>query len=325
MRVTQSMLSNNMLRNLNTSYNKMSKYQDQLNSGKVINRPSDDPVVAVKGMGYRVDLDKNEQYQRNMRQANTWLDSTDEALDQVGSVLTRMKELLVQAANDTNTSEERQKISEEITQLKLHIQDLSNTKVGDSYIFSGTKTNSPLFVNGGVNPDFDPVPDRSPAPIGDPSAPLVAIEKSIEINVFDGIDMQINTPAVGLFDDINKFINRVEDVLNTPDITSEEIGEALGFNMGDGTVANLKIPALDALKDDVLVKRAEIGAKQNRVELMEERLKTQEINVTKQMSLNEDTEYAKTITEMVTANSIHQASLSVGAKIIQQTLVDFIR
>ena len=66
MRVTQSMLSNNMLRNLNTSYNKMSKLQEQMNSGKLINRPSDDPVIAVKGMGYRVDLDKNVQYQRNI-------------------------------------------------------------------------------------------------------------------------------------------------------------------------------------------------------------------------------------------------------------------
>lgn len=58
MRVTQSMLSSNMLRNLNTSYSKMSKYQNMLDSGKVITRPSDDPVVAVKGMGYRIDLDK---------------------------------------------------------------------------------------------------------------------------------------------------------------------------------------------------------------------------------------------------------------------------
>ena len=64
MRVTQSMLSSNMLRNLNTSYSKMSKYQNMLDSGTVITRPSEDPVVAVKGMGYRVDLDKNEQFKR---------------------------------------------------------------------------------------------------------------------------------------------------------------------------------------------------------------------------------------------------------------------
>ena len=78
-----------------------------LNSGKKITRPSDDPVVAVKGMGYRVELEKNQQYQRNMDQAHSWLDSTDEALNQVGTVLIRMKELIVQAANDSNTQQEK--------------------------------------------------------------------------------------------------------------------------------------------------------------------------------------------------------------------------
>ncbi|MBD8035718.1 flagellar hook-associated protein FlgL [Solibacillus sp. A46] len=319
MRVTQSMLSSNMLRNLNNSYNKMAKYQEQLNSGSIINRPSDDPVVAVKGMGYRVDLDKNQQYQRNLNQANTWLDGTDEALDQVGTSLIRVKELIIQAANDTNTPEDRQKINEEISQIRQHLQDLGNTKVGENYIFSGTHTNDPLFVNDAINPKFTPVPDR----IAVPNAPLVATEKSIDINVFDGIKMQINTEGVGLFKEINTFMTGLENLLKDNTTTGTDIGNALGVDLIAG--GNPAIPGLDSLNEKVLVKRAEVGAKQNRVELMESRLQMQEVNVTKQMSLNEDTDYAKTITEMVTAESIHQASLSVGAKIIQQTLVDFIR
>lgn len=285
----------------------MSKYQDQLNSGKVINRPSDDPVVAVKGMGYRVDLDKNEQYQRNMRQAHTWLDSTDEALDQVGTVMHRVKELIVQAANDTNTNEDRQKIQQEISQIKEHIQDLGNTKVGENYIFSGTHTNSPLFKEDGTIQN-------------DPA--LTGLGEPIKINVFDGIQMQINTSGLELFGEINTFMNELDNLFKSG-ATGEEIGNALGFDNAAG--GDPTILGLDSITEKVLVKRAEVGAKQNRVELMESRLKIQEVNVTKQMSLNEDTDYAKTITEMVTAESIHQASLSVGAKIIQQTLVDFIR
>ena len=66
MRVTQSMLSSNMLRNLNASYSKMSKLQNQIDSGRKITRPSDDPVVAVKGMSYRTSIDRVEQYKRNI-------------------------------------------------------------------------------------------------------------------------------------------------------------------------------------------------------------------------------------------------------------------
>lgn len=306
MRVTQSMLSSNMLRNLNTSYNKMSKYQDMLDSGSVISRPSDDPVVAVKGMGYRIDLDKNQQYQRNLREANTWLDTTDEALDQVGGALKRVKELIVQAANDTNTADDRQKINAEMQQIKGQLRDIANTKVGENYIFSGTHTNQPLYTDqtGPQNP-----------------AITTGGKKPIEINVFDGISMNINTLGADLFENIDGFMTHVTTLLESG-ATGPEIGSALGLEVTNG--AN-KIPGLDGIYENTLTARADVGARQNRVEMMGNRLSLQEVNVTKQLSVNEDTDYAKTITEMVTQESIHQAALSVGAKIIQQTLVDFIR
>ncbi|MEB2282513.1 flagellar hook-associated protein FlgL [Lysinibacillus xylanilyticus] len=306
MRVTQSMLSSNMLRNLNTSYSKMSKYQNMLDSGKVITRPSDDPVVAVKGMGYRIDLDKSQQYQRNLREANTWLDTTDEALDQVGGALKRVKELIVQAANDTNTADDRQKINAEMQQIKEQLRDIANTKVGENYIFSGTHTNQPLYTDktGPQNP-----------------AITTGGDKPIEINVFDGISMNINTQGADLFENIDGFMTHVTTLLESG-ATGPEIGNALGLEVTNG--AN-KIPGLDGIYENTLTVRADVGARQNRVEMMENRLSLQEINVTKQLSKNEDTDYAKTITDMVTQESIHQAALSVGAKIIQQTLVDFIR
>ncbi|MDD1503998.1 flagellar hook-associated protein FlgL [Lysinibacillus sp. CNPSo 3705] len=306
MRVTQSMMSSNMLRNLNTSYSKMSKYQNMLDSGKVITRPSDDPVVAVKGMGYRIDLDKNQQYQRNLREANTWLDTTDESLDQVGEALKRVKELIVQAANDTNTADDRQKINAEMQQIKEQLRDIANTKVGENYIFSGTHTNQPLYTDktGPQNP-----------------AITTGGNKPIEINVFDGISMNINTQGADLFKNIDGFMTHVTTLLESG-ATGPEIGNALGLEVTNG--AN-KIPGLDGIYENTLAVRADVGARQNRVEMMENRLSLQEVNVTKQLSANEDTDYAKTITDMVTQESIHQAALSVGAKIIQQTLVDFIR
>lgn len=307
MRVTQSMLSSNMLRNLNTSFGKMSKYQEMLNSGKVISRPSDDPVVAVKGMGYRVDLDKNEQYKRNIREAHTWLDTTDEALDQVGEAMKRVKELIVQAANDTNTTEDRRKINAEISQIKEQLRDVANTKVGENYIFSGTHTNQPLYT--------DKVGPQNPA------ITVAGAERPIKINVFDGISMELNTSGNALFKEIDDFMGHVETVLQS-DATSQEISSALGLEVTSG---GNNIPALDGLYEKTLTVRAEVGARQNRVEMMENRIDLQKINVTKQMSQNEDTDYAKTITDMVTQEAIHQAALSVGAKVIQQTLVDFIR
>lgn len=281
----------------------MSKYQEQLQSGKIVNRPSDDPVVAVKGMGYRVDLDKTAQFQRNLRDANTWFDSTDEALGQVGDGLKRVKELIVQAANDTNTTEDREIISAEISQIKKQLQDIGNTKIGENYIFSGTHTNSPLF-------------DANGQPI---NPALTGLNKPIEVNVFDGIKMQINTPGNDFFKDVDNFMEEVYSLLKDPTMTGTDISSTLGMTAGNN------IPGLDAVYEHTLTLRADVGARQNRSEMIGNRLSLQELNVTKQKSENEDTDFAKTITEMITTESIHQASLSVGAKIIQSTLVDFIR
>ena len=297
-RVTQSMLSNNMLRNLNTSYSKMSKLQDQINSGRKFARPSDDPVAAVKGMDYRVQLDKVQQYTRNMNEVTAWVDTTDSTLSEITNSLTRVQELVTQAANDTNTPDEREKMAVEIKQIRLQIQDLANTQVGGKYIFSGTHTQTPLFSDGAIaNP-----------------AAKTGLMKNVEIEVGDNIQLAVNVPGHDLFKSIDDMLLKISsDPKNIADPTVG--GDEIGSFLTD----------VQNAVGDVLDVQAQVGATQNRVETINNRLSLLEINVTKQKSLNEDTDYAKTITEMTTQESIHQAALSVGAKIIQQTLVDFMR
>lgn len=304
MRVTQSMLSNNMLLNLNNNYGKLSKLQNQINSGSKITRPSDDPVVAVKGMGYRRDLGQVEQYSRNMNEVNNWLDTSDESLNQVGEQMKRVRELVIQAANDTNSADERAKIKAEIDQIRNQIQDIGNTKVGDRYIFSGTKTGQPLFLNGAINTANVNTED-------------------VKIEVYDGIQMTVNTAGKDLFKSVDDMMGEISGLLDpnrVPLATGDEISSTLGGLTGTSTNDDITM-----MHSKILEAQADVGARQNRVELMENRLSIREVSVTKQLSNNEDVDYAKAITEMVTSESIHQASLSVGSKIIQQTLVDFIR
>ena len=301
MRVTQSMLSGNMLRNLSNSYSKMGKIQDQITTGKKVTRPSDDPVVAMKGIGYRTQLNNVEQFSRNIGEAYNWLDTTDDTFDKIGATLQRANELMVQASSDTVTPEDREKINSEIQQLREHIQDLANTKIGDRYIFSGTKTTTaPYDKENGVYQTFDP--DN----INDP------FNKTIEIEVFDGIKMQINSNPMEMF-------KKIDDMF-------EEIDQKMGEgSTATGSELSAFIARIDENMNELLTTRADIGARQNRVELMDARLQSQEIIATKRMSENEDIDYEKSITEMITQESIHRAALSVGARIIQPTLTDFLR
>lgn len=295
MRVTQSMLSNNMLRNLSASYNRLGKLQEQIETGKKVNRPSDDPVVVMKGMGYRMQVDKVHQYQRNLGEVNVWLDNSDEALDKVGLALRRAYELAESGATDTMTPEDREVLQAELAQLREQVRDLANTQVGDKYLFNGTKTSEPLFKDG--------ILQRDP---NDPTKGLVGHDATVKISVFDGVKLQVNTNGHDMFKEIDELFDDMAAYT-----TRDEFDEA--------------ITKLQKQMGDVVTTRADIGARQNRSDLMENRLSALEVSATKQMSENEDVEYEKAITEMITEEAIHRATLSVGARIIQPSLVDFLR
>lgn len=302
MRVTQSMLSGNMLHNLNNSYGRMSELQDQLNSGSKINRPSQDPVIAVKSMGYRRDLGKVEQFTRNMNEVNTWLDSTDDAMSQLEASIHRVHELTVDAANDTKTPADRQAIAAELKQVHAHIRDLGNTEVSGTYIFSGTNTHSPLFKSDGTMNTVNELP---------------GLEDDVKIEIYDGVQLAVNTKPSAMFEKIDDAMKKIIKAVEKDDSNGQEIGNLLGIINDESNPVSMRVAVLN--------EHAKVGALQNRAEIMQDRLDIREIMIKTQMRDNESVDYSKAITEMVTHESIHQAALSVGARIIQPTLVDFMR
>ena len=319
MRVTQSMLSNTMLRNLSNSYNKMGQWQEQLSTGSKLLRPSDDPVGVTKAMSYRTQLTQNAQYKENLDTATKWLDTTDTSLGSVTSAMTRVQELITQASNDTNQTVDREKMLVEIKQIQQEIHDLANTKVGDTYLFSGTRTNEPLYK---TDPTTGEVTFNDEAGT-DIEAPENGFGESVNIEIYNDIQLDINTTgAMKMFGKIDEVFTRIEEALSDNDATGADIGSILG---GTNSVEDREYTTIQGSIDLVLKNRADIGAKQNRVDMMSDRLALQKETLTKQKSNVEDVEYEEAITNLITQESIHRASLSVGGRIIQQTLVDFIR
>ncbi|WHY33792.1 flagellar hook-associated protein FlgL [Cytobacillus firmus] len=286
MRVTQSMLSNNMLRNLSNSYSRMDKLQDQISTQKKFTKPSDDPVAAMMGMNYRTDLNRIQQFTRNIGEVRNWVDSTDDALDKGVLALQRIRELTVQASNGTLEGDQRKAVAEEVKQLKEHLQNLGDTQVGGKYIFNGNQTNV------------------KPSESGFQSG-------TIELEVFSGIKIPVNTEGKALFGDMLSDEGDIQKLITALETNDPAVGDMLD--------------TVDKNIDNFLSARALIGAKQNRVELMEDRLSQQEVFSTRILSDNEDIDMEKAIIELTTQESIHRAALSVGARIIQPSLTDFLR
>lgn len=95
----------------------------------------------MMGMNYRTDLNRIQQFTRNIGEVRNWVDSTDDALDKGVLALQRIRELTLQASNGTLEEDQRKAVAEEVKQLKEHLQNIGDTQVGGKYIFNGNQTN----------------------------------------------------------------------------------------------------------------------------------------------------------------------------------------
>lgn len=302
MRITNNMMVNNMINSMGKNLVRMDKFQQQMATGKKIQKPSDDPVVAARALKLRTDVAKLEQYKKNIQDAQSWMEYTDSALDQIGNVVKRARELAVRGASGTCTSDDLAKISEEIKQLKSELIELSNSSYAGRYIFSGFYTNQKLLNEDGA---FALNVDNS---------------QSIKYEIGVGNDININITGSELF---NNGINT-----NSGDkgkmISNFEMIQA-AMESGDNTAVSDAIELMDDNMDNVLRVRTDIGARMNRLKLTSNRIQEDTVNMKRLMSQNEDIDIAETVMKLKNEENVYKASLAGGAKIIQPTLVDFIR
>ena len=148
MRITNKMMTNNALYNINNNKNLLSNLEQQYSSGKKITKPSDDPIVAVRALKFRTNLSElNQYYEKNIPDALAWMDVTESALNTVNSIITSMNTYCNQGANDYPTAEDRNAIATNLEQLKGQLYQEGNTNYAGRYVFSGYKTDTSLVFN----------------------------------------------------------------------------------------------------------------------------------------------------------------------------------
>ncbi|MFB0846156.1 flagellar hook-associated protein FlgL [Paenibacillus oleatilyticus] len=296
LRVTQSMMHSQVLGNITNNLRGMSKNQDVLSTGRKINQPSDDPVGITYALRYRSELSMNEQYQKNVDMAKSFLDHTDTVMGQIGELLQRAKELTTRGVNGTNPQSALDAIAQEMGQIYEHTVTLGNDKMNGKYIFNGQFT------------------DKQPYTLANAEADQTDT-KLINFQFGAGITLPINVTgeqAFGAPSDGDNMFAVLKGIQNA-------------FASGNQTQAKALMDNLDSRLTKFLDMRAEVGARVNRVDLIDNRLEDLTQNLTSLDSKVEDADIAKTITDLKQYENIYQASLSVGAKIVQPSLLDYLR
>lgn len=141
-RVTNSMVTKNAMSNINFNKTSLSTLNTQMTTQKKISRPSEDPITAIRALRLRNNLNEiNQYYERNIPDASSWLELTNDALDSIKSVMQTMYAKCEQAANGENTTEERQIILKELQNLSKQIYAEANSDYAGRTLLSGYYTN----------------------------------------------------------------------------------------------------------------------------------------------------------------------------------------
>ena len=264
--------------------------------------PSDDPIVASRALKLRPDVSELEQYKRNVDDATSWMEITETTLAQMGEVMHRVRELVVQGSNGTLSPEDLEKTRQEMEQLKIQMTHLANTTYAGRYIFSGYKTDKPLMDENGVF-QID-----------------IANSEQIHYEIGIGDDIHFNVTGADLFHNgTDAAANDASDLIATFDSL------IAALIVGDHDALGAKQDQFDAEIDNILRVRSGVGARMNRLELTANRLDDDFINFTKLMSKNEDVDMAEAIMSLLNVENVYSASISAGAKVLQPSLIDFLR
>lgn len=145
MRITNRIMQRNNLSNINTNKMYQDRLSTQMSSQKKINRPSDDPVVAIRALRLRSNVTEITQYySKNIPDAESWLKVTEDAISNLSQIMTTMIARCTKGVNSEYTTEQRQIILEEMQNLGKEVYATGDADYAGRYVFTGYRTDTSL-------------------------------------------------------------------------------------------------------------------------------------------------------------------------------------
>jgi flagellar hook-associated protein 3 FlgL len=288
-RITQQSISASTLRGLQGNLSRMQDLQARLSSGKRIAVASDDPSGAAAAMTFRSQQAADEQYLRNIGQVSARLGVTDNTLTQLSDRLRGVRDLLVQAGNAGLGADSRAALAAQASALKSEIVDLYNTTYLDRPIFGGTV------------PGLQAVDASTGAYVGNDQTVLTRISRDATVRIdVKGTDVAADTTPA-LLDRI------IADLGTTAPIPSADFAD------------------IDATLSKVWQALGDVGARAARVDSTRTNVDAHRLDLVARISENEDVDLPETIMNLQSQQVAYQSALGASAKILQTSLVDFLK
>lgn len=324
MRITNASMVRSHLYDTQNNLTNMSKINQQISTGKVINTVSDDPHKAIKIMNINNEIKYTEKYNYNIDETVGWMNTTDGALDNVGNLLGEIKETILKVGNGTYSQNEMKSLNEDMNEKIKQLADTLNSTYGGKYLFGGSSVDdAPITVienpDGTVKLEFSKDKNGQTIPNTDDLKADISSGINIDYNISVGEILNIkdgNGNTVNLLDEINNLSTLMNDIANGDEQTAAKAKETL-LNDTKGKI--------DTLFDHVVNERTSLGVRVSTAEKIKELNDEDILNIQDVLSKTQDTDVVEKFIELKSAEMIYQASIQVGAKLIQPTILDYIR
>lgn len=294
MRITQGTIYNSYTKDIQRQQENMFTIQQQVTSNKKVNAPSDDPINAGRILSTRDLFSSFEQYTRNIDAGISYLGSAEETLSGTVDVIHRLQELAVAGADDSISSSERSNLGKYAGELYDELVSMANARFDGKYIFSGFKTDTPLY-------------DSSTATYqGD------ANKQSIQIGAESFLTLGIN--GLEVFQGSSGGVDILASVA--------AMKTALDNNDRAGVAASIDSmkSALEQVTDTV----AEIGGKANRLIAVKDELENYMTETRAKLSRLEDVDMAKVYSDLQFNQVVLEASYNAARKIFSLNIFDYL-
>jgi flagellar hook-associated protein 3 FlgL len=289
------MLTRTLLADLNDVTGRLARTQSKLSSGKELEKPSDDPYLVSRALQFRGEVAMNEQYSRNVGEANAWQTATDSALSQMGDIALRARELLIQGATDSAGPTAREAIATEIDQLADSLKSAANSQYAGRYIFAGSNTLTAPYSLGA-------------------SDVYAGNGEIVKREIGPGVRVDLNVAGGAVVG------NETSGLLFTLRTIAADLRAG-----NTAALQNADMTALDTAHETITTTRATVGARANRLDAAGARLLQLEEHTRKLLSETEDADMAKALVDFSMQQAVYQSALKSGAQIIQPSLMDFLR
>lgn len=296
MRITNRMLQGATIGHLQSNLSRIAEASEKVSSGRRLLKASDDPGAASGAMRARGTLRALDQYKRGIEVARSRAEAEEMTLDSVLNVLTRAKEVGIGQAGATADAQSRLAVRAEVDQLLEHLVQLGNTRLGDDYLFGGTKG------------DVRPYALDAAAPNGVASTTPTG-EHTVEIA--EGRHLKIGHNGVEAFEDTGAFA------------ALHDLSRALGSNDPEGIRAALG--RIDGAFSGVQALIGDIGARVNHLEITRSSLDAVELNLQSFRSELEEVPFEEAVTELVGRQTALQAAMLASSRVMGLSLADYLR